>query len=79
MSISTHVPCGMQDAQLDSWIDLVLSYAPQITCPECRAAFFALEGNGDYECPECGLELVVDLNSGDDNTQENAKARGIVR
>src|SRR5512145_1978228 len=63
MSISTHVPSGMQDAQLDNWLDLVLSYAPQVTCPECRAAFFALKGNGNCECPECGLELAVDLNS----------------
>jgi hypothetical protein len=43
MSISAHLPCGMQDAQLDNWLDLVLSYAPQVACPTTLSSYGTMQ------------------------------------
>lgn len=79
MLIPQNIPCGQQDAMLDGLIDLALSYASEIGCPECSATFFALQGNGEYECPECGLSMQVDLIPNVLSNAGSTQPRGIVR
>ena len=79
MPIPSNIPCGQQDAQFDGLIDLALSYAPEIGCPNCGATFFALQGNGEYECPECGIVMVVDLALTRSSDLDDTQPRGIVR
>ncbi|MFZ6031599.1 MAG: hypothetical protein ACOYYS_28140 [Chloroflexota bacterium] len=65
MPIDTFIPQTFPAPWMTlDWItgsSLVLGYALQVSCPQCRAAFFALKGNGSYDCPDCGPALAVGL------------------
>jgi predicted RNA-binding Zn-ribbon protein involved in translation (DUF1610 family) len=39
---------------IESYRDCLMNHAPVAHCSQCKWQFFITNGEGDYECPECG-------------------------